>query len=170
MNEFALLFTEMPIASWVTLAVGFALLMTEFFIPGFGVCGIMGFVSLTASVVIRAAYGGRFVQITIMVAILLAICAVGFGLMIVSSKKGFISKTPIVQQGTAVPTDYSEMKTEEIELLGKKGTLITAAKPIGKAMIEDRGIEVWAREGFLVKGTEVVVVEVSTEKIFVAKT
>ncbi|MDR0850528.1 MAG: hypothetical protein LBN07_03530 [Christensenellaceae bacterium] len=170
LGEFATLFSEMPPASWITLVLGFVLLMVEFFIPGFGVCGILGLVSLTASVVLRAVYGGSFPQITIMVALILAVCAIGFAIMISSSKKGFISKTPIIQKGTAVPTDYADMKAEEAELLGKKGTLVTSARPIGKVMLEGRGeIEVWAREGLLVKGTDVVVVEVNTDKIFVTK-
>ena len=170
MSDFALLFTEMPAASWITLALGFTLLAVEFFIPGFGICGISGLVSLLASIIVRAAYGANFAQITIMVALLLVILAIGFGIMISSSKKGLISKTPIIQQGTAVPTNYSQIKAEETELLGKKGTLLTSARPIGRVKLEgSKEIEAWAKEGILVKGTEVVVAEVTTEKIYVTK-
>ena len=167
--EFVTLFTEMPIVSWVLLVFGFTLLFCEFFIPGFGVCGISGLVSLLASIIFRAVYGGTFAQVTIFTALVLAICGIFFLFMVRSSKKGIISKSPIVLSGTAVPTNYADMKTEEVELLGKKGVMTTSARPVGKVMIGDNEVEVWAREGFLVKGTEVTVIEVNTDKIFVAK-
>ncbi len=165
--EFVQIFTEMSLVPIITLIAGFILLFTEMFMPGFGVCGIIGSVSILFGVIWRIAEGASFFQSAVLVAIVLVLAVVIFLVVVRSADKGLISKTPFIQSKTAIPKDFGQKQFQD--LVGKTGVITTQCKPVGKATIEGNSYEVMAKEGFLIKGVNIQVVEVSGDEIWVEK-
>lgn len=170
-QEFVEIFTGMGVVSIVLIAFGLALLFTEIFIPGFGVTGILGSICLVVAVVFRAIDGGSFFQIVMLIAML----GVFVGLIILimvrsASRGGIISKTPIIQSGTAVPTDYAQIPKHILDLIGQTGVTVTVCHPIGRAKFGNTVYDVKAANGYIIKGADIVVTEVTLEDIIVSKT
>ena len=106
-QEFALVFTGMGVIPAICLIIGIGLVITEMFIPGFGVCGISGTILIIAGIAIRVAYAGEgnpVIQFFVLLFLVLAALGIGFMIMLRSVKKGLLSRTPIVENETAVPT------------------------------------------------------------------
>lgn len=165
--EFVQIFSQMGVVSIVTLIAGIVLLFTEMFMPGFGICGILGIISMVVGVVFRIVDGASFFQAAVLIAFLIVIIVIVFFVVIRSADKGIISKTPLVQSKTAIPQDYG--KKDNIDLLDKEGVVTTQCKPVGKALIDGETYDVMAKDGFLIKGVKVKVVEVLGDEIYVEK-
>ena len=166
--EFLEIFSGMGLVSIITLAAGFVLMFTELFLPGFGVCGITGCVSLLVGVVFRIIDGASAFQTIILVVMLLFAAGIIFLVIVMSARRGgLITKTPLVLGKTAIPKDYGQK--EYIGLLNKTGVVTTQCKPVGKAEIDGNTYQVMAKEGFLIKGVNIKVVEVSGDEIWVEK-
>ena len=164
--EFIAIFSQMGLVSIITLVVGVALLVAEMFLPSFGVCSILGVISMIVGVIFRIVDGASFFQAAILVVIVLLIIIGAVILIIKLSDKGK-TKTPLFQSSTAIPTDYGQK--DYVKLVGKKGTITSQCKPVGKAEIEGKTYEVMAKDGFLIQGEQIVVNEVSGDEIFVTK-
>ena len=153
----------------ICLTVGLVLLAIEIFIPGFGVCGITGIVLLVFSVVFRIATSGNFLHFLYLLIIILL--AVGLVVLITirSARYGLISKTPIVENSTAIPKDYGSNEKNFGFLVNKVGTTKTICKPIGKMEIDNIEYQVISNGDYIEAGEKVRVVEVDGDTIVVKK-
>ncbi|MCL2540202.1 MAG: hypothetical protein FWE53_02065 [Firmicutes bacterium] len=166
-EEIVTLFTEIDILPAVLLLLGLALCIIEMCMPGFGVFGISGAISIVGGLIALIAYGNSVTQFFIMLFIILVILAIMFLIAIYSAKRGLLSKTPLITSGTAVSADYGSPEKNFGKLLGKEGVLSKDCKPVGRVMIADLEYEVTTKTAFLIKGTRVQVIEVEGATITV---
>ncbi len=153
----------------ICLAVGLVLLAIEIFIPGFGVCGITGVTLLVFSVIFRVVTSQNYVHFFY----LLLIIAVGVGLSLLiairSARFGLLSKTPIIENSSAIPTDYASNNKNFGFLLNKVGCTKTICKPSGKMELDNIEYQVISNGDYIDAGTQVRVIEVDGNTIIVKK-
>ena len=86
-----------------------------------------------------------------------------------SARYGLISKTPIVENSTAIPKDYGSNEKNFGFLVNKVGTTKTICKPIGKMEIDNIEYQVISNGDYIEAGEKVRVVEVDGDTIVVKK-
>ena len=158
--------------SWIViilLIVGIISCFVEAIVPGFGFFGIFGILCEIGGIVLHAIFSGSIIQVFIIVVILALVFTLLFLIFIRSAKYGLLGKSALIENKTAIPTDYSEIgKNEHADLIGKQGTLITECKPIGKMKIEDKVFDVLSNE-IIGSGSEVVVTSIENNVIYITK-
>ena len=92
----------------ICLAVGLILLAIEIFIPGFGVCGITGITLVVFSVLFRVITSKNILHFVSLLAIIIIAIALFLLIGIRSARYGLLSKTPIIETSTSIPTDYAD--------------------------------------------------------------
>lgn len=160
--------------AWITITLmvlGMALCIIEAVVPGFGVFGISGIVCEVAAVVVHIIVcKGTPFQIFILILILVLVTLLIFLLFVRSAKFGMLGKTALVENKTAIPTNYGEDSEEELKkLIGKEGITITECRPVGKMRINDKIYEVSAKDVLISKGDVVKVVAVEGSNIYISK-
>ncbi len=171
-QEFALVFTGMGVIPAICLIIGIGLVITEMFIPGFGVCGISGTILIIAGIAIRVAYAGEgnpVIQFFVLLFLVLAALGIGFMIMLRSVKKGLLSRTPIVENETAVPTGITAGTEYYSALVGKVGITITTLRPMGMVSIEGKTYDATALYEFIRKDELIKVDSVEGGKIVVRR-
>lgn len=169
-TEFTLLFTEMGIAAAICLLLGIIFLIIEIFTPGFEFFGIAGIVLLIAGIILRvtdSGSGNPLAQLFLMLILLIGIFALAFGIMAYSSKKGWLSRTPIVESKTALPPDRTSGTVDYSFLMGKTGICATALRPVGVVLIDDKRYDVVADGAFIAPQTKVRVTAVDGMRVVV---
>ena len=126
MNELgALVASHIP--ALVMLIVGYALLVVEMYVPGFGLPGISGIVLLTVGMI---AMEPSPLQALVLVLIIVLLLGAAFSVAMHSFSKGRLSKSKLVLSESLDP------KAENDDLdyfVGKTGTTHTALRPAGIA-------------------------------------
>ena len=120
--EFAEFFTQMHWAVIMLLAISLVLLIIEAVIPGFGVCGISGIAAGIAAVVCEAVFTKSLFDVFFLIFIILVVFTILFIIFSHSFSKGLLKKTPLVEDGTAIPKDYGKNKKLDL-LVGKDLTI-----------------------------------------------
>lgn len=167
-QEFALIFTEMGVLPAICIIVGLALVVTEMFIPGFGFPGISGTILLIAGIVIRVVNAGKgnpVIQFFVLLTIILLLLGIAFIIMLESVKRGWLSKTSIVERSTAVDIEHSAGTNDFRELVGKVGITVTALRPTGMVSIEGKNYDATAVSTFVDKDVLIEVDSVEGVKI-----
>lgn len=168
MQEFIDLFAEMGWVSGILLIAGALLVIAECLTPGFGVAGIVGILCLALGVIARAVEGATLTQtLLLLILVLVAICVL-FIVFAKSAKNGFLSKTPIIEGGTAIPTKLKE--NENIRLLNKVGTTKTICRPAGKVEICEKIYDAMTDGQFIEANKNVRVVKVESDYIYIKET
>ena len=143
--------------SLTLILVGIVLLLAELLlVPGVGVAGILGVLSLCGSSYYAFAFlGGIQGGIVTVVNIALLSILLYFALRAKTWKK--------LELDTVI-----DKKEEACAICpGDKGRTVTRLAPMGKARINDRSFEVTAVEGMIGPGVEVEVVHIENGKIYV---
>ncbi|MGM9741529.1 MAG: NfeD family protein [Candidatus Cryptobacteroides sp.] len=136
---------------------GILLLLAELLlIPGVGVAGILGVLSLCGSSYYAFAFlGGLHGAVVTVVNIALLSILLYFALRAKTWKK--------LELDTVI-----DKKEEACAVCpGDKGRTVTRLAPMGKARINDRSFEVTAVEGMIDPGVEIEVVHIEDSKIYV---
>lgn len=171
-HEIAVLFTGMTPLVIVCLIVGLIFVIVEIFSPGFGIFGIAGCLLLLAGIVLRVIKGdgSPLAQIFILLFFIAVLVSLSFVVMVELSKRGYVSRSPLFQKGTAVDVERSEATEDYKTLIGKEGVAETYLRPIGKAQIEGATYDVVAGGAFfLPRGTKIKVSAVEGIRIIVVK-
>lgn len=144
----------------ILILVGVALLVTELFlIPGFGLPGIVGFISIAGGVFCAYFYLGNTAgHITLAASVVL--CAIAIYIFVRSK---MLDKMAL-QENIDSKVDLIEGTNIHI---GDKGVTISRLAPMGKVRIGDSDIEAKSYEAFIDQQTEVEVVAVEGNKIIV---
>ena len=167
-SDFVELFTNSyNIICMVCLAIGLILCVIECFIPGFGIFGISGIVFCTFSIVFLLVMGGTWRQFLYVFGLIIIVAVIVVLILIRSARFGAISKSALVQQNTALPTDFSKDEKKFHDLIGKVGVTETICKPVGKIMIEGQTYSAITDGEYIEKNKEVYVSEVDGTTIFV---
>ena len=151
----------------VCLTIGLVLLAIECFVPGFGVFGILGILFCTFGLVFMIVMGGTWRQFLFVFGLVIIVATAIVLIAIRSARFGAISKSPLVQNETALPEDYSSNEKNYSYLIGKIGVTETACKPIGKVNIEGQLYSVITNGEYINKNKEIFVSEVDGTTIVV---
>ena len=176
-NEISLLFTGMTASALGNVAlaffvIGIVLIFIEEFMPGFGVFGILGLISSVVAIVLRALVGDAYnvvAQIFIMLFFQIAFAAVGFLVIVILSKTGLVNRSWMVQNATAVSTEYSHGTANYTYLIGMQGVAATDLKPVGKGEFGGKIYDVDSGGPFITKGEYIRVESIEGVKITVVR-
>ena len=146
--------------------IGLALLITELFLPGFGVAGISGVLCLIAVCVIQFATNKPLVAILV-TAVLGVILVVMVILFMHSMKNGLLFRSPIVLKDRIEAEAVKPSSGTLEHLIGKTGTAMTPLRPSGIALIDGQRYSVETQATFIEKDSEVTVLAVDGTTITV---
>lgn len=168
--EFTQIFTSMQWYVILLLCVGLTLIFIEFFVPGFGVFGISGLLSLAGGIVTHAVLTKSIVQVLGLVLIFSLVLIIIFLLFVRSARFGLLSRSPFVEKKTAVPVNF-EKESQFKDLVGKIGIVVAPLRPTGKILIDGKVYECICETADMVENDEYVkVISVEGIKIIVEKT
>ena len=151
----------------ICLGVGLILLAIEMFVPGFGVFGIAGIVFSAFSFIYMLIVDGSWQKFLYMIGIATIILTIVILVAVRSARFGLISRSPLIQKGTALPEDYGDNDKNYSYLVGKTGKLHTSCKPTGKAEIDGQLYTVITNGDFIERSTEIYVSNVDGNSIIV---
>ncbi len=179
---FAPLYLEGLAANWEILIfiIGIILIAVEvFIIPGFGVAGSLGitlaFLGLVLSLLGNVHFSFENVDTSrIGVALMTVVIAV-FGGLILSlylSKRMFSAQSgPFKNLSLQAVQDVNEgfvsIETVLLQLKGKKGIADTVLRPSGKVKIDGEVFDAVAENGFIDKGSSILVTKVEATQLYV---
>lgn len=147
---------------FVLLILGLVLIFLEFYIPG-AVMGIIGGVMVLISLVLFASESTSPVYVVLYI-ILTGVLLVGlvrFALWrIPQARKGFSIYSGSDQEGYVASTYDSAA-------IGKTGVVLSDLKPGGYILVDGKQHQAISREGYIVKGTEVLVLSGEEESLIV---
>lgn len=143
--------------------LGLALIIVEvIFVPGTTVVGIFGFVLAGYGVYEAFNYFGKTTG-----TIVLAVSGIiGFGVLIYALKSGAWTKLALKDEHHSRTNDDFKLALE----VGQMGTLVSSAKPIGKAAFDDKEIEVRTNGQYLAENTPITISRIDSNKIYVEPT
>ena len=150
----------------ICLIVGFVLLVIEMFLPGIGIAGVSGVLSLIAVVVMQLGWGNPRVALYV-IAITMLIIILGLIWIIRSFQKGRLSKSFLVLREQSDGTSVPEIASARSSLVGKSGIAVTTLRPAGIAEIEGKRVDVTTAGEFIQKGSRVTVVKAEGIQILV---
>lgn len=168
-QQFIDLFSGNALIPMIILFVGLLFCMLEIIVPGFGVFGIMGVIFSIGGVVARIIMGVTWLQVLILFLLVVSITAITILLVSLLAKMGVLGKTAIVQEKTAVPTDYEKPTKEQKKLIGKVGFAHTDFKTSGKLIINGEIYDAMSEGEFIDKGEKIKVIEIKNNTIIVKK-
>ncbi len=146
--------------SWVAslVVVGYVLLLLEFLIiPGFGVAGVSGIVSIVAAIYLAVTRLGGTTGPATVVAILVATTALMTLLSRSRVGRRLVHETSLAGAKSAPP----------IAAVGERGIAETDLRPAGIAVIDTRRLSVVTVGDYVAAGTQVAVVQVEGGRIVV---
>ena len=146
----------------VLIAVGFLFLLLEILVlPGTNIAGVLGFVLLGIGIwQAYAVYGGFAGTIALILVVIFSIIALYFALKSQTWKRAALNKNI---EGKVNVIDGEKIKP------GDKGKAISRIVPMGKAIINGEYYEVKTDGEFIDQETEIEVVKIEYNKIFVKK-
>lgn len=157
------LISNISVLSLIFFALGIALLIIEMHLPGFGIFGILGFISLVACIFVTA---DTFAQGLIMTAAMFVIVIIILAVFAFLASKGHLLKAVALKEATSTELGFSG--TEDMKyLIGKAGVAVTNLRPVGDADFDGVKLDVVSRGEYIQKGTAVEVIEVEGNRIVV---
>ncbi len=178
---FAPLYLEGLAANWeiALFIVGVILLALEIFvIPGFGVAGITGFIFIISGLALSLVMNDFF-DFTITGSeqlvnsfILVAVSMIGSIVLSVIFGKSLLKthafKRLVLQDEQRSQMGYVSGRQQE-DLLGKVGVAKTDMRPSGKIQIDGRWYDALALDGYITRGSEIIVEKQENYNVFVRR-
>ena len=146
------------VATIICLIITLVMFVIELFMPGIGVAGATGLLSLIAVVVMQLGWGHPRVALYI-IAIALLLIVLGLTWVIRSMQKGRLSKSFLVLRDHSNGTSVPEVAAAKDELIGKTGVAITTLRPAGIAEIDGKRVDVATAGEFIKKGETITVIQ-----------
>ena len=169
-NELVTLFTEMHVIPAVCLILGVILSIIEIFTPGYGIFGILGAILVALGIIFRMIFGGSLAQLFIMVFIIAFVVIIAFMIMVRSAKYGWLSRSPIIQNGSALSKEYLAKEDKvNARLLGKEGIVKAECRPVGRIEADEELYDVISEGDFIPLGTVVRIIAIEGNKIVVKR-
>ncbi|MBS4168876.1 NfeD family protein [Parachlamydia sp. AcF125] len=144
------------------LLIGLLLISIEFYLPG-AIMAVLGAISLCIGIVLFAVSSQSAVEtlLFLMVALILVIGVCKFMLW----------KIPRSQPGFSIYSNQDQSgyqaSTYDNALLGKRAIAFTDLKPGGIILFERRHLQAISQSGYLIKGTEVLIIGGEGESLIV---
>lgn len=149
---------------WITvislIALGIGLIVVEvIFVPGTTIVGILGF----GCAIFGIYLGFDYFDNTIGTVILIGAVLLGFGAVFYSFKSKAWERFSLKEENTGRYNDDFRVNLE----LNTEGMTISSIKPIGKAMFEDKIVEVRSNGGYIEENKKVKIIRIETNRIIV---
>ena len=139
--------------------LGLLLLFVEILMPGFGLFGILGTISLLGTLVaVFKLYG-----FTVFLIMLIAVVIIFFGMIVFAKKSGLYNKVVLRDKQEAKGFDEAPLQG----LLGKVGVTHTELKPFGVAEIDGKVIDVCSTGDFIDRDVKVQVIQITGKTVTV---
>lgn len=144
------------------LLLGLFLVLLEFYLPG-AVMGVLGGIMILASVVLFA------METTSLWWVLLYIAGVSIILFYLVKFAMWKIRTAKPNRSIYLDSDQTGYQASSFDasLVGKKGIVVTDLKPGGHILVEGKRLQALSQSGYLVKGTEVIVLGGQEESLIV---
>lgn len=144
----------------VVLAIlGLVMLFAEILMPGFGLFGILGTISLFGSLILTYRLYGM-VTFLIMLA---AMVVIFFAMVYVAKKSGLYNKVILKDRQEAKDFDESVLQG----LLGQVGITQSTLRPFGVAEFDGKMVDVCSQGDFIDRGEKVQVVQIAGKTVTV---
>lgn len=159
---FALIELNWPAA--ICLIAGFALVVVELFVPGFGVPGISGIVLLLIGVILAtdSLVGALFMAILIVIVLCLLL-----SIFLRSASKGKLAKTPLVLSESTNKEEGYSSAGDMTYFIGREGIATSILRPAGTGDFDGVKLDVITEGEFLQKGAKIVITHVEGHRIVV---
>lgn len=144
--------------------VGTVAILLELFLPG-GIVGVIGTLCLLGAIILTFNEYGLGAGVAVTVGILVMTTLALYFWMKNFDRLPWIKSVILTQ---TVGKDTTPDKNRE--LINKTGETLTALGPSGKALIEDKKLDVMAESGYIDQGTPIIVVHADGSKIIVRPT
>lgn len=152
--------------SIVMLVVGFALVVVEMYIPGFGAPGIIGLLLLVGGIIMAKPTP---LQALIMVLVIVALLCIALSICIHSASKGRLAKSKLILHDVATQAETSE--TNDLQyFVGHTGVTKTVLRPAGIAEFDGVKLNVVSEGDFIPAGKTIEVERVEGNRIVVRET
>lgn len=159
------LLSSITILSIALFVVGVGLIVAEFFIPGFGVCGVLGIIFLAADVFVTAK---SVEQGLILAAFIFIILIIAFIIFSVLASHGKLPAKLVLRQATDSESGFSSAKDMSC-LVGTTGVTLSPLRPAGNADFNGVRLDVVSQGDYIDGNVAVEVVEASGNRIIVKK-
>lgn len=146
------------------LVLGFALVVVEMYVPGFGLPGISGLVLLVIGVVLMADSALEALAIS---GVLLALLIVALTISLRSIAKGRLAKSRLVLHSVSDQPKQNEYGYDKF--IGQTGEALTMLRPSGMARFGEEKLNVVSDGDFIEAGAPVRVLRVDGNRIVVQK-
>lgn len=144
----------------VVLAIlGLVMLFAEILMPGFGLFGILGTISLFGSLILTYRLYG---MVTFLI-MLSAMVVIFFAMVYVAKKSGLYNKVILKDKQAAKDFDESVLQG----LLGQVGTTQSTLRPFGVAEFDGKLVDVCSQGDFIDRGEKVQVVQIAGKTVTV---
>ena len=148
----------------ILLIIGFALVVVEMYIPGFGFPGITGSVCLIAGVALYARTD--IVAWLVMTVIIVSLLCVALSISIRSAAKGRLAKSKLVLNEVST----SEVGENDLSYyVGRTGSAATVLRPAGIGEFEGVKLNILSDGEYIPEGARITVTRVEGNRIFVRK-
>jgi len=154
------------VATIICLVITLVMFVIELFMPGIGIAGVTGLISLIAVIVMQLGWGNPRIAMYI-IAIALLLIILGLVWIIRSMQRGRLSKSFLVNRDQSNGTSVPEVKAAKSELMGKTGVAVTILRPSGIAEIEGNRVGVSTMGEFIQKGETITVIKAEGMHILV---
>ena len=149
----------------VLLFAGFVLVGIEMAIPGVGLPGISGIISLVLGIILTANTVSEGIIMAIIVIIILGIM-LAVAMTILGSKK---MKSPMVLRED-VKGEQGFLESSDLEyLVGKEGVAVTDLRPAGKGKFDGIEFDILSGGSYINKGQKIIISKIKDNKLIVAE-
>ena len=160
------LFASINTVSIVLFCVGLVLILIELFIPGFGIFGGLGLLSLVLCVIFMANSLEQGLLLLLIVGIIVTLIAL---IVARSFRKGRLYRSSLVLKDIE-DSKQGYVSNENVSRFeGKTGVSLTPLRPAGMAEIDGERADVVTDGEFIDRGEKIKVLKVSGRRILVKK-
>lgn len=155
--------TTFEIIGVILLISGFVLVGIEMAMPGFGLPGISGIVSLVIGIILTADSVSSGIIMAIIVIVILGIM-LAVAMTLLGSKK---VKSPMVLRED-VKGEHGFLESSDLEyLIGREGTATTDLRPAGKGKFDGIEFDILSGGSYIKKGQSIKISKVKDNKLIV---
>jgi len=155
--------TAFEIIGIVLLIVGFVLAGIEMAVPGFGLPGISGIISLVLGIIFTADTVSEGIIMAIIVIVILGVM-LAVAMALLGSKK---MKSPMVLRED-VKGEQGFLESSDLEyLVGKEGVAATDLRPAGKGNFDGIEFDILSGGSYIKKGQRIIISKVKDNKLIV---
>jgi membrane-bound serine protease (ClpP class) len=135
--------------------------------PGFGIAGILGVVSLVVGIVLVS----QLVSILVLILIIAAVLVIIAGLLVFmyksATKGGRMSKLLLLNTNTSKEEGFTSTLDIEEDLVGLEGIAETILRPAGTGLFGKRKIDVVTEGEFIQRGSKIKIVKIEGFRVIV---